>query len=95
MNSAVDYEESALEWLHTEAAELLRELRRAGLDDASRRRVAGNYLFGLAARLDGAEGPGTAKLGFIVDGKLTLPDQTCSLHEYALGTVEEAADSIG
>jgi hypothetical protein len=88
----VDYETRALRWLRSETVELTRELRKCGIDIENTRRIAGNYLFGLACRFDGSEEATGARLYFPSERELAEALDDVSLHDYVLGTVDEVVD---
>ncbi len=86
---AAEYETRAMAWLLSEVREILHEFHAAGVPTDSSRRVAGNYLFGLACRLDGTEGDGAVQLCFLDGDELLRPGPEVALHEYVLGTVDD------
>lgn len=79
------HEEMAIAWLESEARELLRDLRSAGVGESKLQMLVGDLVFGLANRLDG----GQVRLGFVGgddDDELILSDSV--LHEFAYDIAE-------
>ena len=83
------FESGALRWLEAEARALVSVLAAEGLGEEVQRLIAGNYMFGLCARLDGAEGECAVTLLLKSDGELIAGDNSVSLHDFAFGTVDE------